>query len=307
MKKFLSIIFTILILFGIYYYKEDIVKYTFGVVSDNIEVKAPNSNNYKENYNFQFVKNTDNFHVSNKQDILNVIYTILNSGDNEFTFYCQKDYQNCESDLKEISENSDLLTVLNNMVSPFNSYEKMYVTINNYGKATISFTKLYSSEDITNINNKLDEIQSQIITNNMTDYQKIRAFHDYIINNTVYDEERADEIESGSTKVNNNSHKANGPLFEGKALCSGYSDVMKLFLDRLGLPNYKISTSNHIWNYVYINGSWKHLDLTWDDPVTNTHQNMLLHKYFLIDTSTLLNNDRTEHSYNPSYYPEASY
>ena len=101
-----------------------------------------------------------------------------------------------------------------------------------------------------------------------------------------------------------NSHKANGPLLEGRALCSGYSDAMKLFLDRLGVQNYKISNDNHIWNLVYLNNEWLHIDLTWDDPVTSDKSNVLLDKFFLIDTPTLFKLDTTNHSFNQDYYSE---
>jgi len=139
----------------------------------------------------------------------------------------------------------------------------------------------------------------------MTDTDKIKAFHDYVINNSIYDEERAAQIENGNDKnYQYNSHKASGPLLEGKALCSGYSDAMKIFLDDLGIKNYKISNSNHIWNLVYINGKWLHLDLTWDDPVTSNKTNMLLHKFFLINTDQLFKLDNKNHNFNNDYYLE---
>ncbi|MCI9110434.1 MAG: hypothetical protein HFH47_01315 [Bacilli bacterium] len=286
-------------------YRTEIVTFVMGNITEYTKVNKPEENNYTKNFDFEFVQNTDNFHVKNKQEILNVIYTILNSGKDSYTFYCSKDYSDCSKDLKEISENQILLSVINNMVSPYNSYQKLYVTTNTYGKVTITLDKLYSKEDIQNINNKIEQIKAQIINDKMTDEEKIKAFHDYIINLSVYDEERATQIESGNNNnENSNSHKASGPLLEGKALCSGYSDAMKLFLDDLGIKNYKISNSNHIWNLIYINGKWLHLDLTWDDPVTSDKSNMLLHKFFLITTDQLLKLDNTNHNFNREYYLE---
>ncbi len=286
-------------------YRSEIVTFVMGNITEYTKVNKPEDNKYTQNFDFKFVQNTNDFHVKNKQGILNAIYTILNSGKDSYTFYCSKDYDNCQNDLKEISEDQILLSVINNMVSPYNSYQKLYITTNSYGKATITLDKLYSNEDIQNINAKLEKVKSQIITDDMTDKEKIKAFHDYIINNSVYDEERATNIEKGNdTNYKYNSHKANGPLLEGKALCSGYSDAMKLFLDDLGIKNYKISNKNHIWNLVYLDGKWLHLDLTWDDPVTSDHSNMLLHKFFLINTDELLKLDNTNHEFNKEYYLE---
>ena len=84
----------------------------------------------------------------------------------------------------------------------------------------------------------------------------------------------------------------------------GYSDAMKIYLDKLGVPNYKISNSNHIWNLVNLDGQWLHLDLTWDDPVTTDGSNILLHKFFLISTNELHKLDATGHNFNTEYYPE---
>lgn len=274
-------------------------------VTEYTKVNKPDDNKYTKSFDFSFVQNTNDFHVKDKQGILNAIYTILNSGKDSYSFYCSKDYDNCLNDLKEISKDQILLSVINNMVSPYNSYQKLYVTTNTYGKATITLDKLYSAEDIQNINTKLEEIKCEVIKDSMTDEEKIKAFHDYIINHSVYDEERAAQIEKGDdTNYKYNSHKANGPLLEGKALCSGYSDAMKLILDDLGIKNYKISNINHIWNLVYLNGKWLHLDLTWDDPVTSDKSNMLLHKFFLIDTNKLLSLDTTNHDFNNEYYLE---
>ena len=82
---------------------------------------------------------------------------------------------------------------------------------------------------------------------------------------------------------------------------------MKIYLDKLKVPNYKVSNANHIWNLVYLNGQWLHLDLTWDDPVTSNGSNILLHKFFLISTDELKKLDSSTHTFNEKYYPEISH
>ena len=309
MKKILSWLITfslIALLIICYINREGVVKFVMGNIAQYQTVNEPKSNGYHTNYDFEFIQTTNDFHVKNKQDILNVIYTVLNSGETKFTFYCDVSYKNCSNDLANISKDQELLSVINNMVSPYNSYEKLYITTNTYGKTDIEITKLYSEEDINKINSKIEEIKKEIINDNMSDKDKIKAFHDYIINHSVYDEQRALNIEKGSTAdYQYNSHKANGPLLEGHALCSGYSDAMKLFLDQLNIPNYKIANNDHIWNLLYIDSTWLHLDLTWDDPVTSDKSNLLLHKFFLITTDELLKQDTSSHNFKQNYYPEA--
>ena len=113
-----------------------------------------------------------------------------------------------------------------------------------------------------------------------------------------------------------NSYKAYGPLLEGYATCNGYTDAMALFLTKMGIKNFKVATelmqediSGHVWNAVYLDGKWVHLDLTWDDPVSDDGKDYLQHKYFLISTEELEKADAGEvlvkdHLFNSRVYPE---
>ena len=102
------------------------------------------------------------------------------------------------------------------------------------------------------------------------------------------------------------------------ATCNGYTDLMAIFLTKFNIKNYKIATTKesissssngHIWNAVYLNNQWLHLDLTWDDPVSDDGKDYLYHKYFLIDTTTLNKIDSgkveiEEHNFDKNYYLE---
>ena len=309
MKKFFSFISVLIIIVGgilFYKYHEEIIAYGVKTFAANEEIVKPAPNEYYKDYKFNLVKNTENFSPESKQDVLDLIYTVLNSGVNEFSFYCSNKYENCVDDINNLSSSKTILSVINNLVSPFNSYSKLYLTSNKLGKITISIDKLYTSEEITAVNQKLDAITKEVVKDNMTNEQKIKAVHDYLINHAAYDSERADKIKAGDdSNPKYASHKATGPLLQGMTLCSGYSDAMKIYLDRLNIPNYKISNVDHIWNFLNINGKWLHLDLTWDDPVTPDKQNILLHKFFLINTDELLKLDPTGHTFNKEYYTEA--
>ena len=78
---------------------------------------------------------------------------------------------------------------------------------------------------------------------------------------------------------------------------------MSIFLNKLGIINYKISNDEHIWNLAYINNKWVHIDLTWDDPVTENDINRT--DYFMIDTKTLQNLD-SEHDFDTNIFTEAN-
>lgn len=306
-KGYFGTFLCLLILLFCFYYREDVAKFVMNKVNQNTMVKLPDSNNYYNNIDFQLVQKTDDFHVKDYQGLLNVIYTILNNGANEFSFYCDESYTECLNDFDKLSENQVLLSTINNLVSPYNSYQKIYFKSNSFGEITMSIDKQYSYEEIKQVDEIIDNFISNNINDNMSAEEKIRAFHDYVINNSIYDKQRATDIENGNDAEISRSHKAIGPLVDGISLCSGYSDAMKIYLDKLGITSYKISNDNHIWNLIYINNQWLHLDITWDDPVTNTGVNLLLHKFFLIDTNTLHELDSNGHNYNGEYYPEVPY
>ena len=116
-----------------------------------------------------------------------------------------------------------------------------------------------------------------------------------MISNVKYDDDYIDN------DIYSISNKANGALIEKIALCSGYTDAFGLFLDRLNIPNFKVTTTDHVWNVVYFNNKWLHVDVTWDDDEYNSRNR---HNFFLIDTNKLLEKDAEEHTFKQELYLE---
>ena len=194
------------------------------------------------------------------------------------------------------------MSPINNYVHPYNGFKHIETEYDNNGKITIYITKSYTEEEIQEIEQKLDTIEQTIIKDGATEEQNIKAIHDYIIDNATYDTERKEN--SASTSYEHKSDIAYGPLIQGYSICSGYTDAMELMLDRLNIENYKVASENHVWNAVNLDGTWRHLDLTWDDPVVDVGINIKLYDYYLITTSELLNLDQTEHNFNQDIYSE---
>ena len=260
---------------------------------------------YSKEIDYEFVQITDDFSAKNYEHLLNIIYTILDSGNNEFYFYCDDTYKECLDvidDLIVVNEES-VLSDLNNYVHPYYTYSNISIMTNNYGKVTVIINKQYSDEEIKFIEEQLNIIEDKVTQNLTEDKDKILAVHDYIINNTKYDKKRADNMSSPEF-ANSRTHTAYGLLSEKKSLCGGYSDLMSIYMHRLNIKNIRISGNNHVWNLVELDG-WKHLDATWDDPLTNTGEDMLLHDYFLITTEELRKADEVEHQFNEKIYIEA--
>ena len=257
-----------------------------------------NENSYFTIDHFDFVNNYEGAEVHSKQEIIDSIYYLINSGVSYSERYCSRDYETCYSDMEEVSTDTNLLSVLNNYVHPFNSFDSIVFNFDDR-VIQIEIKHVYEKEEIQKLSSKVDELIQENITDNMSTRDKIKAIHDYIINHTEYDKLKTENVNDTTYK----SNTAYGVLFQNYGICSGYSDAMKLFLDKLNIINYKISNDQHIWNLVKIDGKWYHLDLTWDDPVSD--KNITRDSYFLITTKTLKLLDDDVHYFNSMLFKEA--
>lgn len=301
LKKILATLGLIFIFIGLFLMKKDDIFTIFNdyVLKENKVVTIGEKNEYYRDYDFAFVKNTSNFSPSNYQDILDIYYTVINAGKSSFTFYCPKEYTSCIDDIKTLSNDQNTLSDINNYVHPYNGFSHIESEYDSLGRVTINVVRNYTEEDINLINKKIDELMPQLTSNYNSLETNIKNVHDYIINNARYDSARSD-----SNVLSYKSDTAYGPLFQGYAICGGYTDLMQLFLERLNVKNFRVSSDNHIWNALYINNTWKHLDLTWDDPVASDGKDYLEYNYFLIDTNQLLTLEQTQHNFNLEHYTE---
>lgn len=295
MKKTFSFIICLLISLIVLFNIDKISNKIASFLENDKKVYISNTNDYYKNYNFKFVEESIEYVPYSYQGILNIIFSTLNNGWDTFTFYCPDEYADCINDVNKISKDTTMLSNINNFVHPFNTYSKISIATNSSKEVTIKITKLYSEEDIKKINTGVDEIMTKIITNDMSDDDKLLKIHDYIVNNTRYD----------INKSNNASYTALGPLFNGTAVCSGYADLMAIFISKLGLKNFKVASNTHVWNAVLINGEWLHIDLTWDDPITkDSNVDTLQHDFFLVNTKKLLEFDTKDHKFDSTIYQE---
>lgn len=293
MKDILKISFLLILLVFVYIYKNDIATFITDEILYRSDNKVLTYNKYYLENNYLYVQNTDSNKAKSYQDILNIIYTTINSGDECFSFYC--DYDNCMNDIKSIRDDKNIITNINNFVHPYNSFYSINVDINTNGKITLKVKKLYNDAEIEFINNYIESFIANNINLSMSNYDKIKVFHDHLINNTVYDENDTFE-----------TYTAYNLITSGLSICGGYSDIMAIYLNTLGIKNYRITSNNHIWNLVEIDGIWYHLDVTWDDPIASDGKQYLIHNFFMIPTTKLFELDKVEHNFDTKTYMEAN-
>lgn len=158
------------------------------------------------------------------------------------------------------------------------------------------------------LNAKIDSFLVNCIRPSMSEYEKIKAIHDFLVTNTVYDDENYKKKTIPSI-----SYTAYGVLVLGKGVCAGYSRAFKLLCNRLGIESLVVSgdatgegSGGHAWNIVRIGNFYYHIDVTWDDPVPEdpiSGRTKLRYDYFLISDSMIAK----DHTWDTNAYPLCLY
>ncbi len=235
------------------------------------------------------VVNTD-LPLTSYDDYANYIFTYFNQGLTDFSITCEAPI-NCS----ELVLNDDYSDIPFDVTDFVHAYNDINIISYSYTNTELSVTvgREYSIEEMGLVDQEVDRILNLIITEAMTDYEIILAVHDYVVNNTVYDNICYDDLDSCD-----NDHTAIGVLFDELAVCEGYAHTIDIMLRALRIPTFKISSNTHQWNAVYYDEGWYHLDATWDDPVTYDGHDVLNHNYFLINSEDLLSEDpSSSHDY----------
>lgn len=307
MKKISSACFTISLLafaVGIFLNKDIIVKTVVQTLLEREEVSFEYKNSYYLRYKFNYINDMDEFKLRNKKDLIDLYYSVINNGSESFNFYCPSEYKKCLQNVTEIAYDSQILSTINGFVHPYNSFDTIETFYYSSGKVILNVNKTYSTEKINLINSKVEEIVEKEVKDETDERKIIKLLHDYIIGHTKYDSDRTD-----NNVINYESNTAYGVLYQGYGICSGYADAMAIFLNYYGIPNYKVSSENHVWNAVLLTNDkgekqWYHLDLTWDDPITSNGQDIIDDTYFLKTTKELINLKDNQHNFDYDIYSE---
>lgn len=185
------------------------------------------------------------------------------------------------------------------------------------------------AENLKQIYDNAKDALSYIVSDEMSEYEKVHAIYDYIIYNVRYDHDCAnaeDAYVSGNLSLNEKM-KYYGYYLEGiflnkfykkdmHAVCDGKSKAFVLMCGIEGITAVRISGKassdgknfgGHAWNKVLLdlNGTgdkeWYFVDTTWGD-VGDDSKEFLSHAYFLLSDDEVKNT----HDENPGHdYPKA--
>ena len=117
----------------------------------------------------------------------------------------------------------------------------------------------------------------------MSDYEKIKAAHDFILDYITYD------LDYRYNNIAWNTHRG---------VCHHYATCFQYLAERMGFDCYYVTdvADTHAWNIVELNGRYYHVDCTWDDTGGGSEW-----EYFLISDSTM--NAKRTYPWDTSEYP----
>lgn len=166
---------------------------------------------------------------------------------------------------------------------------------------------------VKKLNTRADAVLKKIIRKGMTQKEKIQAIHDYIVKNCDYDMGQILSMSHNGKKYVNKklssplAHSAYGALINKKAVCEGYAELFNLLARKAGIDSVMVTGFAgeylHAWNMVKLNGVYRYIDTTWDDPVDSSKINWknpfrvlvnkkVHRKYYCVSAKTLKKDHR---------------
>ena len=121
--------------------------------------------------------------------------------------------------------------------------------------ADIAFRYHTTSGQEQEVTERVNSLLASWDTSSMSDMQKVKLVHDYIVTNVEYD-------------YSYSKYSAYNALIEGSSVCQGYALLTYRMLRGLGLQTRIISglgnSDRHAWNIVKIGNKYYNIDCTWD-------------------------------------------
>lgn len=211
------------------------------------------------------------------------VFEKINDAVNSFTE--EVVFENGEVTQQQV-EDALLMVSLTNLEDNYvsNQYVISVDNLGNVSKLTLTFTKepeqqLYELNELYKV---VEEIIEGCDAHN--DYDAVKYFHDEIVKRCRYDGE------------GENMLSAYGCLVDGEAVCEGYAKAFVLICSYYGIECMPVTgdtTSGegivepHMWNLVKLDGKWYHLDLTWNDPVTDIGDDFIKYDYFAVSDDVI--------------------
>lgn len=178
-----------------------------------------------------------------------------------------------------------------------NYYQKTNQNGDNYVESVdFSMTYRQSREDEKKVEDFVNEWVKKNINDDMTELEKIKTIHDFIVKKNSYFTGDDNNLSEGYS-----IYSPASILFGKGGVCNAYATLFDTMSEKVGLTTYystgeiKENGQLHIWNMVKIDDDWYNIDLTWDDPVLTSNKKIINEKdfvsydYFLVSDEKIKN------------------
>ena len=222
---------------------------------------------------------------SNWDDAKNYIYENMENRENKIDFIYNGDKTEYGLQLKE---------ALKDTYSKDDYLERSWTEIKPEAydmgggiQTTLNIKYLCTKDQEDYVDNELEKATYSIINNDMSDYDKVMAINEYIINRYEYD-------------YNLKSLSVYSALTTSEAVCQGYSMTAYKMFNYAGIENRIIvgtaRGTAHSWTLVKVDDKWYQIDIT-----NNDSENA--YRYFLVSDQVLIQNN---YVWDSKMYPSAS-
>lgn len=120
---------------------------------------------------------------------------------------------------------------------------------------------------------EVERIVASIITDSMSDYTKEIVLHDYLVKNFKYDYQNY----TNST-VPDEAYQITGFIKNKMGVCNAYAYTFQLMAKLAGLDTEvikgELDGEKHAWNLIKLDNEYYHLDVTSDDPIPDSGDNV---------------------------------
>ena len=203
----------------------------------------------------------------------------------------------------ESSKSAAFVKVLFTSSNPYVNYigANYTISLNKKGYVTAvnveySLTKEEADSQRRELDRKIESIISGI-TPGMSDYDKVKYLHDYIVTHCTYDDKCPQP------------YSAYGCLIQGRCVCEGYAKAMLALCDKAGIKAIPVvgkaaetgDGQGHIWNKISISDKWYNFDVTWDDPTGEMGEKYIRYDYFGLTDKQIERNHTPDNNKYMSY------
>lgn len=230
------------------------------------------------------------------KQLLPALVTHMQRGDRKFSLYING---RLPKPLSELLQDAFDVTHLQ---QPFHTQhcgrqQSRYINVSK-NRIKIDFTMTYrmTRDEHAWVTAEIKRILAELITDDMSDLQKIVAVHDYIVRNHHYEMNTTGSPFTVFTFMH-----------EKQGVCMAYALLFVKMMEELHIPCYYVvgkadgeSDLGHAWNMVQLDGEWYHIDATWNDLGSKMKHHEIRYRYFLRSDDFM----KRDHHWNPEHYPQ---